>query len=70
MRDVVVCLKAAPHITDAQTLAFRKELEERQDVRVFHYSGVDELRAQLTAVCNGWARSVIDSPAAAAGAGA
>jgi hypothetical protein len=61
MRDVVICLKAAPHETDAETLAFRRELEERLELRVFHYANIVELRAQLDDVCEGWARSMIGS---------
>ncbi|MGA2650790.1 MAG: hypothetical protein ABSF28_09715 [Terracidiphilus sp.] len=71
MRDAVVCLKDAPHETNAEILAFRKELEERQDLRVFRYGGVDELTEQLTAVCTGWARDLVGlgiSREAAAGA--
>jgi hypothetical protein len=65
MRDLVVALKNAPHETNAEILAFRKELEERTDMRVFCYSTVDELCAQMTEVCNGWARTVIDAQATA-----
>ena len=61
MREVVVYLKDAPRESVPQILAFRKELEEREDLRVFHYSGVDDLRAQLIETCNGWARVIIDS---------
>jgi len=61
MRDVVIGLKDAPHETDAEILAFRRELEEHQELRVFHYADVDELKAQLVEVCNGWARSLIES---------
>jgi hypothetical protein len=61
MRDVVICLKDAPNETDAEILAFRRELEERHDVRVYHYTSVNELRAQLVQVCNGWTRSLIES---------
>jgi hypothetical protein len=67
MREIVVCLKDAPHETNAEILAFRKELEERQDVTVFRYKGVDDLRARLTEVCAGWARVIIDSPTIAGG---
>jgi hypothetical protein len=71
MREVVVCIKDAPHETNAEILAFRRELEERQDLRVFRYSGVDELRTHLAAVCEGWARGLTGSgtaPAEACGA--
>jgi hypothetical protein len=61
MRDVVICLKQAPHESNPEILAFRKELEERTDLRVFHYGSVEELKAQLTTICNGWAQELIDS---------
>jgi hypothetical protein len=61
MRDVVICLKDAPRETNAEILAFRRELEELKSLRVFHYTSVDELRAQLREVCEEWARSLIDS---------
>lgn len=61
MREVVVCLKEAPHETNAEILAFRRELEEWQDVRLFHYKNVDELKAVLNEVGNGWALSLIAS---------
>ncbi len=59
MRDIMICLKDAPHETDAEILGFRRELEERHDLRVFRYATVDELKAQLAEVCDGWARSLI-----------
>jgi hypothetical protein len=61
MRDVVVCLKDAPHETNADILAFRRELDERQDLRVIRYATPDELQVHLTDVANGWARTLIDS---------
>ena len=61
MRDVVVCLKAAPHEIDPQILAFRKELEDRQDVRVFHYDHLDQLKTQLAEVCKGWVHAIQQS---------
>jgi len=63
MRDVVLCLKNAPGETNAEILAFRRELDERQDVRVFRYGAPDELKAHLTDVCEGWARDLIESGA-------
>jgi hypothetical protein len=63
MRDVVVGIKDAPNETNPEILAFRKELEERTDVRVIRYRAVDELRELMTEVCNGWARAVIETPA-------
>jgi len=58
MRDAVVCLKDAPHETNLEILTFRKELEERKDIRVFRYSSLDQLREQLTEVCTGWVRDL------------
>jgi hypothetical protein len=69
MREVVVCLKDAPHETDPEILAFRKELEYRADVRLFRYASLDALAGHLVEIGNGWARAIIDS-AAATGAGA
>ena len=65
MREVVVFLKEAPNEANPEVLAFRKELEERQDVIVFRYKGADELRARIVEVSVGWARAIIDSAAAA-----
>ena len=61
MRDVVICLKDAPQETDPEILAFRRELEERGDLRVFHYAIVDELKVQLAEICDGWACGLIES---------
>jgi hypothetical protein len=66
MRDLVVAVKDAPHETDAGILAFRKELEGRTDLRVIHYQTVDELRGQMTEVCDGWARALIETATARA----
>ncbi len=60
MREVVVFLKEAPNEANPEVLAFRKELEERQDVIVFRYKGVDELRARIVEVNVGWARAIIE----------
>jgi hypothetical protein len=65
MREVVVFLKAASRETDAEVLAFRKELEERRDVRVFHFDNPDSLNGELSKVCAEWVRSI----RATAGAG-
>jgi hypothetical protein len=68
MRDVVVCLRDAPQETNAEILAFRRELDERQDLRVIRYSRPDQLQRELTDVCNGWARTLAgDALAARAG---
>jgi hypothetical protein len=61
MREVIVCLKDAPHEIDPEILAFRKELEERQDVRVFRFDKSESLKAHLREVCSGWVRSIIDA---------
>jgi hypothetical protein len=61
MRDVVVCLKDAPHETNAEILEFRRELDQRRDLRIFHYANADELKAQLVEVSDAWARSLIES---------
>jgi len=61
MRDLVVCLKDAPHETNAEVIEFRRELDERRDLRVLRYAAPDELGAQLIDVCNGWARAQIDA---------
>lgn len=58
MRDVVVCIKDAPHETNPEILAFRRELEERSDVNVFRYSRADELREHLQRVCAEWAQAL------------
>ncbi len=70
MREVVVCLKDAPHETNAEILAFRRELDELQNLRVLRYSTLDELNSQLTAVCNEWALAMIDAGIDASAAGA
>jgi hypothetical protein len=67
MREVVVFLKGSQIETNPEILTFRKELEEMQDVSLFRYRNIAELRTQLDEVCNGWARSVIDSAATTGG---
>jgi len=59
MRDLVLCLKDAPNETHAEILAFRRELEELENVRTVRYSTVAELKTQLTAVCTEWALAKI-----------
>jgi hypothetical protein len=61
MRDVAICLKNAPGETNAEILAFRKELEERKDMGVFAYSSLDELETHLEEVCSRWTRELIES---------
>jgi len=64
MRDVAVFLKAAPRETDPEILAFRKELEERPHVRIFHFEGIGGLKPQLLEVCSNWVRSILRAAAA------
>lgn len=64
MRDVVVCLRDAPHETDSAILSFRKELEERRDLRVVRYTNLNELKARFAEVCEGWAREAIETASA------
>ena len=59
MREVVVCMKNAPQETNPEILAFRRELEERKDMRVLRYASLDELRVPLAEICQGWARAMI-----------
>jgi hypothetical protein len=59
MRDVVVCLKDAPHERDAEVLEFRSELEGRANVQLIRYSNPEHLKQQLEDVLRGWAESVI-----------
>jgi hypothetical protein len=64
MRDVAVFLKAAPEERNAEILAFRHELKDRQDLRVVQYSSLDELRTELADVIGGWAQDVAGCAAA------
>jgi hypothetical protein len=66
MREIAVFLKDAPRETDPEILAFRRELEERQDVRLFHFDKAETLQPQVAALASEWVRSII--AAAAAGA--
>jgi hypothetical protein len=59
MQEVVVFLKDAARETDPEILAFRKELEERQDVRVFHFDEIESLKAQLIELSGEWVRSIL-----------
>jgi hypothetical protein len=69
MREVIVCLKAAPRETDPEILAFRKELEGLAGVRIFHYTNLPELKEQLLEVCAGWVRSILEANQPTSGAG-
>ena len=68
MRDVVVYLKDAPHETDPEILAFRRELQDRADVRLFRYASLDALKAQLMEVSTGWAQAIVQAKTAVSGA--
>jgi len=59
MREVIVCLKDAPRETDPEILAFRKELQEQQNVRVFHFDNPESLGEPLRKVCGEWVQSII-----------
>jgi hypothetical protein len=59
MREVIVCLKAAPRETDPEILAFRRELEDLANVPIFHYTNPAGLKDQLLEVCAGWVRSIL-----------
>ncbi len=61
MREVIVCLKDAPHETNPQILAFRAELKGRQHVRVLRYSRPEEIKQKLEEVCTGWAESIVEA---------
>jgi hypothetical protein len=61
MREVIVCLKDAPHETDPAILAFRKELEEQPGIRVLHFDKPERLKAQLIEVCGEWVRAIVDA---------
>jgi len=65
MREVVVCLKDAPHETDPEILAFRQELQDYQGVRLFHYANLDELSTQLLEIATGWAQKIVQENQAA-----
>jgi hypothetical protein len=59
MRDVAVFLKEAPRETDHEILAFRKELADLPDIRVFHFSNAAQMKDQLREVTTGWVRDLI-----------
>jgi hypothetical protein len=61
MREVALFLKDAPGETDPEILAFRKELEEQDQVPVFRYETIEELRGKLDAVLRGWADELLGS---------
>lgn len=59
MRDVVVCLKDAPHERDAEVLEFRRELEKRTDVHLIRYSKPEQMTEQLEEVLRSWSEAII-----------
>jgi hypothetical protein len=59
MREVVVCLKDAPHEIDPEILAFRKELQEQQNVRVLRFDKPANLGEQVREVCEQWVQSIV-----------
>ena len=59
MREIIVCLKNAPHETDAQILGFRKELEESPAIHLIRYKTPDEIKAQLKPVLTNWAQALV-----------
>jgi hypothetical protein len=59
MRDVVVCLKSAPHETDERVLTWRRELAEWPDVRVIQYNRPEELQQRVAEVCAAWTDELI-----------
>jgi hypothetical protein len=61
MREVAVFLKAAPRETDPEILAFRRELDERQDLRVFHFDKPESLKTQLHDVSSEWVRQIVEA---------
>jgi hypothetical protein len=69
MREVVVCLKDAPQETNPEILSFRKELEDREDCRIFRYKSLPELGEHLKVVTEGWARELIEAKVGPAAAG-
>jgi hypothetical protein len=60
MRDIVVCLKDAPHERNQDILAFRRELQELKNIRLIRYGTVEELKTQFMEVCSQWARESIE----------
>jgi hypothetical protein len=70
MREVVVFLKDAPRERDAEILAFRKELEDLDDVRVFHFATADALREQLREVTAAWVDDIRQQQSQVAGVAA
>jgi hypothetical protein len=59
MQEVVVFLKAAPRETDPEILAFRQELADRKDLRVFTFNKPEDLQPQVAAIARDWVRSIL-----------
>jgi len=68
MREIVVLLKDAPHETDPEILAFRKELAEWQGDRVFTYAKLDEFQTILTGIYTAWLKNLVGDAASSASA--
>ncbi len=67
MREVIVFLKAAPRETDPEILAFRRELEEQPDVRVFCFDKAETLREQVEWAAREWVRAIVGNRGLGAG---
>ncbi len=65
MREIIVLLKDAPHETDAEILAFRKELVEWQGARVFTYTKLDEFKTILSGVYTDWLKNLVGAASSA-----
>ena len=67
MREMVVFIKDAPRETDQEILAFRKELSDLPDVRVFSFQRAEEMREKLKETTLRWVEQIrrTDSPVAA-----
>jgi hypothetical protein len=59
MKEIVVLLKDAPHETDPEILAFRKELAEWKGGRVFTFTKLDEYKTILAGIYTGWLKSLV-----------
>lgn len=57
MREIVVCLKAAPREADAEILQFREELERTPNVQLVRYEKPEDLKEKLLDTFTGWTRA-------------
>ena len=64
MREVAVFLKAAPRESDPEILAFRRELAERRDVRVFGFETAEGLKEQVVTLGRDWVHAIRGASAA------